>query len=274
VHVLTLSVLDRGVRVGCEEPGTAALVTAAYGYMQGDPRDTDLDYTVGRDGMPATFFIKRSGSEPLTAPDDGQFLALFDKDIAIELQRLRRDLYFVHAAVLQRADVALMLVAKSGGGKSTVCWALMHHGFRYLSDELGPVDLETLEVLPYLRALALKREPPASYPLPLQTVRTSRTLHVPAEDMPGGISRARAPLSAVFFLHYDPGAPEPSVRRLGAAEAAARLYSNVLNPLAHAGNGLDGAIRIARASPCFELITADLTASCALLTATLEAGSL
>lgn len=270
MRVLTLRVLDRGVRVGCEEPDTEALVTAAYGYMQGDSRGTDLDYTVGRDGVAATFFIKRPGIEPLTARDDGQFLALFDQDIAIELQKLRCDLYFIHAAVLQRADVALMLIAKAGGGKSTVCWALMHHGFRYLSDELGPVDLKTLEVLPYARALALKKQPPASYPLPPQTIRTSRSLHVPAEDMPGGISRVRAPLSAVFFLRYEPGVPGPSMRRLSAAEATARLYANVLNPLAHAGDGLDGAIRIATASPCFEFVTADLTASCALLTATLE----
>jgi len=71
-------------------------------------------------------------------------------------------------------------------------------------------------------------------------------------------------------LTYDPDALAPSVRRLTAGEAAARLYANALNPLAHAGEGLDGAIRIATASRCFELTTAELASTCALLTATME----
>ena len=270
MHVLRLRVLDRGIRVGCQEPHSQALVTAAYAPMRGDPGVTDLDYIVGRDGAQAAFFIQRAGREPLTAPDDGTFLARLDEDVAIELQKLRADLYFIHAAVLKRADAAVMLVAPSGGGKSTLCWALLHHGFRYLSDELGPVDLRTLDIHPFPRALALKKGPPASYPLPSKTVRTSRTLHVTAADIPGGTIRGPAPLSTVFFLTYDPDALAPSVRRLTAGEAAARLYANALNPLAHAGEGLDGAIRIATASRCFELTTAELASTCALLTATME----
>ena len=149
-----------------------------------------------------------------------------------------------------------MLVAPSGGGKSTLCWAILHHGFRYLSDELGPVDLEQLNVHPY--------------PLPPKTVRTSRTLHVTAADIPGGIVRGPAPLSTVFFLIYDPEASAPSVRRLSAGEAAAGLYANALNPLAHAGDGLDAVIRVASGRRCFELTTTELAPTCALLTATTD----
>jgi hypothetical protein len=270
VRTLTLRVLERGVRVVCADSRTQSLVTAAYGGMRGDAGEGDLEYTVGRDGVPATFFIKRRDGDLLSAPDDGAFLAQFDEDFAIEVQKLRHDLYFVHAAVVKCAGGAVMLIAKPGGGKSTLCWALLHHGFRYLSDELGPVNLETLEVHPYVRALALKQEPPASYPLPPLTVRTSRSFHVPAEDSPSRASDGPAPLSAVFFLCYGPATPTPSVRRMSSAEAAVRLYANALNPLAHEADGLDGAIHIATASPCFELITADLRSTCALLTATLE----
>lgn len=271
MQVLTLKVLDRCIRIGCQEPLSQALVTAAYGPLQGDPGVPDLDYVVGRDGAPAAFFVKRAGrEEPLTAPDDGTFLALLDEDVVIQLQKLRADLYFIHAAVLKRGDAAVLLVAQSGGGKSTLCWALLHHGFRYLSDELGPVDLATLNVYPFPRALALKNAPPASYPLPPNTVRTSRTLHVATADIPGGIVRGPARLSTVFCLTYDPDAPAPSVRRLSAGEAAVRLYANALNPLAHAGEGLDGAIRIATESRCFELTTAALAPTCALLAATME----
>lgn len=251
----------------CADASTRALVAAAYGAMQGDACTVDLEYAVGQNGEAATFYIVRQGRAAFTAPSDGTFLALLDKDITVELQKLRRDLYFVHAAVLTR-DAAVMLVAEPGGGKSTLTWALLHHGFGFLSDELAPVDLVTLEVHPYPRTLALKREPPDTYPLPRRTVVTSRSLHV--RDVPGGVGKAAAPLGAVVFLHYDPEAAEPAMRRLTAAEAAARLYANALNPLAHTGEGLDGAVRITAARPCYELVTADLSATCALLTQTLE----
>ena len=153
----------------CAESTTYALVTAAYGEMQGDASTIDLDYTVGQNGADAAFYITRPGQKALKAPDNGTFLALFDKDIAIELQKLRCDLFFVHAAVLTRGE-AVMLVAKPGGGKSTLTWALLHHGFGFLSDELAPVDLDTLEVHPYPRTLALKREPPGTYPSPRRTL--------------------------------------------------------------------------------------------------------
>jgi hypothetical protein len=270
VQTLTLTILDRGVRVRCADAVTESLLTTAYGAMQGDPRRTDLLYAVGRSGAPATFFIEQQGRERLAAPDDGNFLAMFDEDIAIELQKLRNDLYFVHAAVVQYGDGAVMLVAKSGGGKSTVCWALLHHRFRYLSDELAPVDLETLEAYPYPRALMLKTVPPASYPLAVTAVRTSRSFHIPADDIPSSIVDGPAALAAIFFLRHEAKATNPSVRRITAAEAAVRLYANALNPLAHGADGLDGTIRIATARPCFELITADLAATSALVTATLE----
>jgi hypothetical protein len=268
MYTLTLKTLDRSIRVNCEESETRSLLTAAYGHMDDDAGPADLHYTVGRDS--ASFFIKREGREVLAAPDDGMFLALFDADIAIELQKLRRDLYFVHAAVLTVGEGAFMLAAQSRGGKSTVCWALSHYGFRYLSDELGPVDLKTLRIHPFTRALMLKTNPSASYPLPATTLHTSRGYHVAAADMPGEIGQGLAPLTAVFFLRYDPEGREPSIRRISVAEAAVRLYANTLNPLAHTGDGLDAAIRITTATASFVLLTADLTATCALLTDTLK----
>lgn len=268
MQVLTLDVLDRGVRIGCGDSAAWSLLSGTYGAMQGGRGRIDLEYTVRPGGVSGSFRIERGTPEPLVASDDGVMLALFDADLAVELQHLRRDLYFVHAAVLEYHDAAVMLVARSGGGKSTLSWALLHHGFRYLSDELGPVDLSTLDVLPYPRALMVKRMPPIPYPMTVG-VRTSRGIHVPAESMPGGVRQTPAPLAAVFFLDHRPAAPTPSVGRISPAAAAARLYANALNPLSHGGDGLDAAISIATARPCFELITANLAATCSVLTGAL-----
>jgi hypothetical protein len=56
-----------------------------------------------------------------------------------------------------------------------------------------------------------------------------------------------------------PSRPNP----VTAANAAARLFANALNPLAHANDGLDAAVAIAQAIPCFELDTSSLPQACA-----------
>jgi hypothetical protein len=270
VQTLALNVLGRGVRVRCADPLSASLLTAAYGSMRGGAGSRALDYTVRRAGRAnGAFRLERAGRAPLVAADDGALLALFDADIAIEIQRLRHDLYVVHAAVLELRDAAVMLVAKSGVGKSTLSWALLHHGLGFLSDELGPVDLATLEILPYPRALMVKRAPPPPYPIAAGAVRTSRGFHVPADALPAPVRARPAALAAIFFLQRFPEPRSPALRRLTPAEGAARLYANALNPLAHGGDGLDGAIRIAAACPCFELVTAELAPTCALVTGAL-----
>jgi hypothetical protein len=130
----------------CTE-STTHLLVAAYGEMRGSVNAVDLDYAVGRDGAAAVFYIARQGRTALMAPDGGAFLSAFDEDIAVELQKVRRDLYFVHAAVLIRR-AGVMLVAKPAGGKPSLTWAMLHHGFGFLIDELAPVDLDTLQVHP------------------------------------------------------------------------------------------------------------------------------
>ena len=201
----------------------------------------------------------------MVASDDGEFLFLFEKDMTIELQKIRRDLYFIHSAALEFSGKAFLLVAPSGGGKSTTTWGLLHYGFGYLSDELAPVRLDSMEVQPYPHAICLKKKPPKPYFLPDHTLYTSRTMHVPAKFLPGEIGRGPTPLVAIFFLRQSPESSAPTIEPITKAEAAARLFANALNALAHKGEGLDGVIKIARNTLCFELTIGDLAATCELV---------
>jgi ABC-type cobalamin/Fe3+-siderophores transport system ATPase subunit len=79
--------------------------------------------------------------------------------------------------VLAFGHETVMLVGESGSGKSTTTWALLHHGCRYFSDELGPVDLQTGTVYPYPHALCLKDVPLKPYPLPRNTLYTARAVY-------------------------------------------------------------------------------------------------
>jgi len=229
----------------------------------------DLYYRVSFDDRARRFFIIRAGQPPLAAADDGEFLYLFEKDLTVELQRFRRDLYFVHAAALEFAGKAILLVAPSGQGKSTTAWGLLQHGFGYMTDELAAVDLRRMAVAGYSHALCLKQRPPGGYPLPTKTLRTARTLHVPASLLRKPAARAPLPLGAILFVAYG-GMVAPRMKPLGKAEAAAHLFVQALNPLAHAEDGLEGADRIVCNAACFKLRSGDLKATCELVKKTLE----
>jgi hypothetical protein len=193
---------------------------------------------------------------------------MFEKDMIIETQKLRPDLYFVHAAVLELNGHALALVAPSGYGKSTTAWGLLHHGFTYLSDELAPVHVTAMQVHPFPHALCLKTVPPNDYPIPKETIFTARTAHVPTQFLPCQPTMESITLEAIYFVRFVAEISEPVLKTMGKGEAAARLFTNALNPLAHSGEGLDGAIEIASRTRCFELLSSNLKPTCELIKST------
>ena len=265
---LSLDFFGIEVEVATADRDCARLLLGNYSFFRTQARNPTLKYGVTKNG--AEFEIARSTGPSLRAADDGDFLFQIEKEITIEVQKHRSDLYFLHAAVLDYDGLGLALVANSGGGKSTTTWALCHHGFRYLSDELAPVNLKLLEVFPYSHALNLKRRPPSPYDLPEQTIRTSRTLHIPITAFPGRAGGAPTRLAAIFFVSYRPDERSPKATRISQAEAATRLFANALNPLAHPGEGLDGVLEIAARCSSFELVTNDLTQTCGVVKQTME----
>ena len=265
-----LSVVGVDVVIDCAHPGTRELLEAAFGGLQG-PRETGavghraLRYQVVGPRPDLVGYLLRRDGELVGCPlDDADLVWLLDGDLAVEIQTRRRDLYFVHAAVLEVGGRAFVLAAESGGGKSVTAWAMLHEGFGYLSDEVAPVDLDGLTVHPYPRALCLKDEP-ASHPVPPGTSRTARTIHVPASHLPGPVVREPLAIAGIFFLRHDRHASAPSVRPISPGEGAARLYANTLNALAHSASGLEGAIQITAGCPCYALTSTELRATAALL---------
>jgi HprK-related kinase A len=65
-------------------------------------------------------------------------------------------LLMLHAAVVERGGKAILLPAWSGHGKSTLCAALAHSGWRLLCDEFGLVRPGDGALLPLPRLIPLK----------------------------------------------------------------------------------------------------------------------
>jgi hypothetical protein len=230
----------------------------------------DIEFSIASGETSSSLSLVYRGHAAQAEADSSELLFLLEKQITIELQRRRADLFFLHAAAIVLGGKACLLAAESGGGKSTTTWGMLHHGFDYLTDELSPVDIRSMRVFPYPHAICLKRRPPDSYPLPPSAMHLGRTIHIPVETLPGRAVSEPRPLGAVFLLKYRPDLPAPEVRAIGPAEAGARLYANALNALAHSDHGLDAVARIAEHVPCFSVSSAGLPATCRLIRAAFE----
>ena len=67
-------------------------------------------------------------------------------------------LLMLHSAVVERNGQAMLFPAWPGHGKSTLCAALIHSGWRLLSDEFGLVRPDDGALLPVPRLIPLKNE--------------------------------------------------------------------------------------------------------------------
>jgi hypothetical protein len=266
-HSFGFRVLGQHVRVECHDSALTQLMIANFGAMAVADMDSppDLAYAVQGRGASSSFSLVRQGEAVLEGTGPSDFLCLLEQDITVELQRRRPGLFFLHSAAIEWKGKAYLLPAESGAGKSTTAWALLHHGFGYLSDELSPIDLSAMEVFPYPHALCLKRPPLSAYPLPEDAIHLGRTIHIPEHSLPNAVITEPRPLGAVFLVGYCPDLKLAKLNAIGPAEAGARLYPTVLNALAHPNQGLDAVVRLVEHVPCFTVSSSDLPATCALI---------
>jgi hypothetical protein len=268
-HNIGLHSCGRTFEIHCHDHETAALVRSVFGGLLASSPPAQWKaskhYDIEHDGTGRFRLVESGGAE---ATFDGRDSLLFhlDKSITITLQEQRPDLYFLHAAAVALDDRVAALAAPAGTGKSTIALALLANQFAYLSDELTPIEPETLRVHPYPRALCLKAPLPEGYRLPQGTLDTGSRFHVPV-DVLGSAGGRPLPLGAIFFLKRQ---RTQAPVCLSAAEGAAFVMANALNLAAHPSDGLDVAIRLSRTVPCFALDSTDLDAACSAVTAILR----
>ena len=260
---MRLSILGWRVRVDCDDPELEPYVKCLYaGLGEAQGRDGDHIRLVRsrRKGHWQGVSLSGQAAEWARASDA---LAWLDDELTVGVQTRRPDLLFLHAAAITRGERVALLVAESGGGKSTTTWAALHHGFSLLSDELAPVEPASLLVHPYLRSICLKSRPPRGYPLPAGALHGGGAHMIPTRLLP---TAPAGPLAMIAFVSYQPKDPQPSLRPISVAESAARLYAQSLNPLAHRADGLEAVLRVASRARSFVLRSGDLPRTCALLT--------
>jgi HprK-related kinase A len=153
----------------------------------------------------------------------------------------------LHAAVVEKGGHALILAADPGSGKSTLCAALVQHGWRLLSDELALLRLDDGLVTPIARPISLKNGSIDVVRALSPSVELSRVCHDTAK---GSIAHMRPPRGSVtrlgvpaqpaliVFPHYRAGA-RLACEAVGQAHAFLELVRHAFNFPLLGGDGFD-----------------------------------
>lgn len=180
----------------------------------------------------------------------------------------------LHAAVLERGGRALLLPAWPGHGKTTLCAALAHRGWRLLSDEFGLVRPGTRFMVPVPRPMPLKNEsievirhfaPDAVLGPVVPNTRKGDIAHVrpPADSVVR--SAEPAPAAWLVFPRWIAGAPL-TLEEMSKSEGFMQLATNAFNYELLGETAFDTVRELVSGSRCFRLVYSDLEQAVAALT--------
>lgn len=207
-----------------------------------------------------------------------QALCVLEWGINLVVALRFHSLLMLHAAVLERNGGALMLPAEPGAGKTTLCAALAHRGWRLFSDEFGLVRPETAALLPLPRPLALKNEsidvirhfaPEAWLGPRIEGTRKGTIAHM---RPPAGAVAAAEQTATVRWLVFPQWRAGSALvlQPMPPAEAFAALATNAFNyEMVHEA-GFAAVNSIVAGASCHRLVYSDLDEAVAALTALSE----
>jgi len=167
----------------------------------------------------------------------------------------------LHSATLERGGRALLMPASPGSGKSTLCAALVHRGWRLLSDEFALIDPATGLLAPVPRPVALKEgsiallrafAPNAYFGPTLTNNEGQRVAYLRPPGSSVTASQQRCPAGLVVVPQYVADA-ETVATPMSPARTVLHLAANSFNYNLHGRVGFDRLVAIADAAPAVTL---------------------
>lgn len=193
-------------------------------------------------------------------------LPLFEWGCNSLIARRLNDFLLLHAGVVERGGLALVLPAMPGSGKSTLTAALSQRGWRLLSDEFGAFDPQSDTFRAILKPVALKNQsievirnfaPGAPLGPDFPNTRKGTVTHLaPSKD---AVARRHEPAmpGAIVLPKWSTGSPtrfEPLAENI----VFAALAFNAFNYAVLGAVGFTSAVRLVRQCPAWQLVYSDL----------------
>jgi HprK-related kinase A len=226
--------------------------TRLYGEYPTAPADCFVDYHVTVDAPNrARRWVRRNivfafdGVMPFMPSPVGQALPVFEWGLNWTLWNFAHHFLIIHAATIEKDGRVAILPAPPGSGKSTLCAALVHRGWRLLSDELALISLDDLSITPLARPIGLKNDSidiirsyvenaVMSTPAHGTTKGTVALLKAPSESIARQDETARP--AWIITPNYQPDA-DPVLEPVSKAETCIAFGTNAINYSMHGARG-------------------------------------
>lgn len=102
--------------------------------------------------------FSNDGTVPFTPLPIEQAYAMFEWGLNWAIANQSNQYLIIHAAVIEKNGCVAIMPGAPGAGKSTLCAALIHNGWRLFSDELALIPTDNFELSPVPRPVSLKNE--------------------------------------------------------------------------------------------------------------------
>lgn len=217
--------------------------------------------------------LRCDGKEPFEPFPASSPLPLFEWGCNSFISRRLNDLLLLHAGVVARDGVGLILPALPGSGKSTLCAALSLKGWRLLSDEFGAFDPSTGALRAVLKPIALKNQsiqvirrfaPEAVFGTEFQKTRKGSVAHLGASAKDVDQRHQVARPGAIVLPKWSAGAAtrfEPLPENV----VFPALAFNAFNYGTLGAVGFRGALQLVRQCAAWRLVYSDLDEALATL---------
>ena len=172
----------------------------------------------------------------------------------------------IHSATIAKDGFAAILPGEPGAGKSTLTAALVHRGWRLLSDELALISPHDQSIIPIVRPISLKNKS-------IEVIRRylpGATMSRPSENtMKGTVSLLKAPAASiaamneparaawVIFPKYTPGA-STSMKPVSKAASFLEIGNNAFNYSVWGAEGFRLLSSVMDGCACYNFTYSDL----------------
>lgn len=197
------------------EPGSRGPVAASYRV-----KNSVLPHEV----------VDGSGAKVATAHSVSELQQVLKSEVSLDLIRSNPGFLWLHASGATIGGKAILLTGISGRGKSTLVSGLCQRGWKYLGDDMLPLELETRRVLPF-PATALRRIPEESGKF-LPPDRFDRLKRTWINMSPETVSMEPAPVGGIILPEFRLDGTHTLEPAAGSCAATA-LLSGCINFIEH-----------------------------------------
>lgn len=207
------------------------------------------------------------GYKPFAPLPKAQATAAFEWGLNWCVASSSHQYLIIHAAVIEKNGQALILPGSPGSGKSTLCAALIHRGWRLLSDEMVLLSIADGLIYPAPRPVSLKNKsidiikefsPEAFFGERVKGTTKGDIEHMRAPE--NNVKDVSIGVSAKYlvFPHYESGS-KAELATLTKGKASMKLIENSFNFNILGEKGFDAISNLMKPLECYDFTYPDLT---------------